>query len=256
MQIVDTHIHLYAEEFDRDRSALINKAISNGLSRFYLPNIDSASIEPMLNLERDYPEHCFPMMGLHPCSVNQNVKAELTTIREWLDKRPFAGIGEIGLDLYWDKTYFKEQQEAFARQIEWALELDYPIVIHVRNAFKETLELLAAFKVLPRGIFHCFSGTLPEAEQILALGKFKLGIGGVLTFKNSGLDKVVQDIDIKHLVLETDAPYLAPVPFRGKRNEPSYILEVARKLAELKSMEIHQLAEITSQNAEEIFKKA
>jgi TatD DNase family protein len=255
MQIIDTHIHLYAEEFDRDRAALIQKAISNGVSSFYLPNIDSASIQPMLNLERDYPEHCFPMMGLHPCSVNYNVKKELQIIRQWLDQRPFAGIGEIGLDLYWDKTYFKEQQEAFASQIEWALDWDYPIIIHVRNAFKETLDLLNTFKTLPRGIFHCFSGTLEEANQVLALGKFKLGIGGVLTFKNSGLDKVVQDIDIKHLVLETDAPYLAPVPYRGKRNEPAYLLEVAKKLAELKNLSIDTLAEITTSNAEEIFKK-
>ncbi len=256
MQIIDTHIHLYAEEFERDRSALINKAISNGIRRFYLPNIDSNSIKAMLDLERAYPEHCYPMMGLHPCSVNQNVEAELKTVREWLDSRPFAGIGEIGLDLYWDNTYFKEQQQAFATQIEWALEMHYPIVIHVRNAFKETLELLKSFKTLPKGIFHCFSGSLEEANQILALGNFKLGIGGVLTFKNSGLDKVVQDIDLKHLVLETDAPYLAPVPFRGKRNEPSYILEVARHLASIKSVEIDELARVTSNNAEEIFKKA
>ncbi len=256
MQLFDTHIHLYAEEFEKDRAALINKAISNGISRFYLPNIDSASIKGMLDLEKQYPQQCFAMMGLHPCSVNKSVEDELKLVREWLNKRAFAGIGEIGLDLYWDKTYFKEQQQAFASQIEWALEFDYPIIIHVRNAFKETIELLKTFKTLPRGIFHCFSGTLEEANEVLALGHFKLGLGGVLTFKNSGLDKVAQTIDIKHLVLETDAPYLAPVPFRGKRNEPSYILEVARKLAELKSLELDQVAEITSKNAEEIFKKA
>jgi len=256
MHLYDTHIHLYAEEFEADRSALINKAISNGVSRFYLPNIDSASISAMLDLEKEYPQQCFAMMGLHPCSVNQNVKEELKTVREWLNKRSFAGIGEIGLDLYWDKTYFKEQQEAFVNQIDWALEYDYPIIIHVRNAFKETIELLKGFTTLPKGIFHCFSGTVDEANQVLALGQFKLGIGGVLTFKNSGLDQVVQSIDIKHLVLETDAPYLAPAPFRGKRNEPSYILEVAKRLAELKSLEMDVVAEITSKNAEEIFKKA
>ena len=256
MQLFDTHIHLYAEEFEKDRPALINKAISNGINRFYLPNIDSASIKGMLDLEKQYPQQCFAMMGLHPCSVNNSVEDELKLVREWLNKRAFAGIGEIGLDLYWDKTYFKEQQQAFASQIEWALEFDYPIIIHVRNAFKETIELLKTFKTLPRGIFHCFSGTLEEANEVLALGHFKLGLGGVLTFKNSGLDKVAQAIDIKHFVLETDAPYLAPVPFRGKRNEPSYILEVARKLAELKTLELDQVAEITSKNAEEIFKKA
>lgn len=256
MQLFDTHIHLYAEEFEKDRPALINKAISNGISRFYLPNIDSASIKGMLDLEKQYPQQCFAMMGLHPCSVNKSVEDELKLVREWLNKRAFAGVGEIGLDLYWDKTFFKEQQLAFASQIEWALEFDYPIIIHVRNAFKETIELLKTFKTLPRGIFHCFSGTIEEANEVLALGHFKLGLGGVLTFKNSGLDKVAQTIDIKHLVLETDAPYLAPVPFRGKRNEPSYILEVARKLAELKSLELDQVADITSKNAEEIFKKA
>jgi TatD DNase family protein len=256
MHLVDTHIHLYSEEFSTERSALINKAINNNVKWFYLPNIDSGSILPMLDLEKTYPENCFAMMGLHPCSVNHTVKEELKTVREWLDKRPFVGIGEIGIDLYWDKTHFKEQQEAFRTQVEWALEFNYPIVIHVRNAFKETVDLLKEFKTLPKGIFHCFSGSLEEAKEVLALGQFKLGIGGVLTFKNSGLDKVLQSIDIEHLVLETDAPYLAPVPFRGKRNEPVYILEVARKLAELKHLEMERIAEITSKNADEIFKKA
>jgi len=256
MQFVDTHTHLYSEEFNQDRTELIKKALSNKISRFFLPNIDSGSIQPMLDLEKAFPENCFAMMGLHPCSVNQTVNEELKTIRQWLDKRPFAGIGEIGLDLYWDKTYFKEQQLAFKTQVSWALELNYPIVIHVRNAFKETLEVLKEFRSLPKGIFHCFSGSLEEAQQVLALGDFKLGIGGVLTFKNSGLDQVIQNIDIKHLVLETDAPYLAPVPFRGKRNEPSYMLEVARKLAQLKNLDMDQVAELTSKNADEIFKKA
>ncbi|MCU0359427.1 MAG: TatD family hydrolase [Bacteroidia bacterium] len=255
MQFIDTHTHLYAKEFQADRSALINKAIHNQIHQFYLPNIDSDSIEPMLALEKEFPEQCFALMGLHPCSVNLNVNEELKIVRKWLEKRPFAGIGEIGLDMYWDKTYAKEQTQAFKTQIEWALEFNYPIVIHVRNAFKEILAVLKTFSNLPKGIFHCFSGNLEEANEILALGHFKLGLGGVLTFKNSGLDKVVQSIDIKHLVLETDAPYLAPAPHRGKRNEPSYLLEVAKKLAELKNLGIDTVAEITSSNASEIFKK-
>lgn len=256
MEFYDTHIHLYSQEFETDRKDLIEKALHNGVNRFYLPNIDSESISHMLELEAAFPKVCFALMGLHPCSVNQKVKEELKLVREWLDKRSFSGIGEIGIDLYWDKTFFKEQQEAFLTQVEWALEFNYPIIIHVRNAFKETLELLLTFKTLPRGIFHCFSGTLEEAEKVLALGNFKLGIGGVLTFKNSGLDKVVQSLDNKHFVLETDAPYLAPVPFRGKRNEPSYILEVARKFGELKNLNLDEVAAITSANAEDVFKKA
>lgn len=256
MEIVDTHIHLYAEDYISDRDSLIQKALRNGIRRFYLPNIDSTSIPAMLELEKDYPAQCFAMMGLHPCSVNEKVNDELATVKKWLDMRPFSGIGEIGIDLYWDKTYFKEQQMAFLQQVQWALDYNYPVVIHVRQALSETIELLKTFKTLPVGIFHCFSGTLKEAEEVLSLGSIKLGIGGVVTFKNSGLDQVVQQIDSKHLVLETDGPYLAPVPFRGKRNEPSYILEVAKKVAELKGLDLEEVALITTNNAEEIFKKA
>jgi TatD DNase family protein len=254
MQLVDTHTHLYSEEFNPDREKLIEKAIANGISHFFLPNIDSGSIHVMLELERRFPENCFPMMGLHPCSVNEHVEKELSVMREWLEKRRFAAIGEIGLDLYWDKTHIEAQKHAFKTQIAWALEFNYPIVIHCRNAFKEIIEVMHNFPRLPRGIFHCFSGTAEQASEILQLGNFKLGIGGVLTFKNSGLDKSIENIDIQHLVLETDAPYLAPVPFRGKRNEPSYLLEVARKLSELKGLTIDQLATYTTANAFEVFK--
>jgi len=250
---IDTHTHLYAEEFNADRSSLIKKAIDNGIKKFYLPNIDSASIDGMLALEKEFPENVFSMMGLHPCHVNASVEHELNTVEEWLKKRKFVAIGEIGIDLYWDKTFFKEQQLAFKTQIQWALDHNYPIIIHCREAFDEIYEILCSFEKLPKAIFHCFSGNIEQANKIIELGNFKLGVGGVLTFKNSGLDKVIDQVDIEHLVLETDAPYLAPMPFRGKRNEPSYILEVAKKLAEIKNISINEVEEITSKNAQFIF---
>jgi TatD DNase family protein len=251
--VIDTHTHLYAGEFDADRTALIKKAINNGVNRFYMPNIDSSSIENMHRLEEEFPGQCFALMGLHPCSVNASVEQELAIVKNWLDKRKYKAIGEIGIDLYWDKTFFKEQQHAFKTQVQWALDFGYPIVIHCREAFDEIYEVLISFKTLPKAIFHCFSGTVEQANKIIALGNFKLGIGGVVTFKNSGLDKVVEEIDIQHLVLETDAPYLAPVPFRGKRNEPVYILEVARKVAQLKGLTVSEVGEITSANSDFIF---
>jgi TatD DNase family protein len=250
---VDTHIHLYADEFKADREALINKALINGIRRFYMPNIDAGSIEPMLEVESRFPEHCFPMMGLHPCSVTASVTEELGLIRRWLDTRKFAAIGEIGIDLHWDKTHYKQQELAFRTQVEWALELDLPIVIHSRKSLNEILTILRSFPRLPRGIFHCFSGSLQEAEQIIGLGGFMLGIGGVVTFKNAGVAEVVRNIDLAHMVLETDAPYLAPVPFRGKRNEPAHMLETARALAMLKNVSLAEVAEITSRNAESVF---
>lgn len=251
--LIDTHTHLYAGEFNSDRKVLINKAIANGVKKFYLPNIDSNSIEVMLAVENEFPENCFPMMGLHPCSVNVTVNEELAVVKEWLDKRKFIGVGEIGIDLYWDKTFLSEQQQAFKTQIQWALDFNYPIVIHCREAFDEIYEILISFKKLPKAIFHCFSGNAEQAKKIIALQNFKLGIGGVITFKNSGLDKIVEQIDLEHLVLETDAPYLAPVPFRGKRNEPSYLLEVAKKIAEIKSVSMNEVSQITSKNAEFVF---
>ncbi len=249
----DTHTHLYSEEFNADRKPLIDKAINNGVTKFYLPNIDSSSITGMLQLEEQYPNNCFAMMGLHPCSVGENVNDELAIVKQWLEKRKFVAIGEIGIDLYWDKTFINQQLQAFETQINWALDYHYPIVIHCRDAFNEIFEVLKSFKQLPKAIFHCFSGTTDQAHKILKLGNFKLGIGGVVTFKNSGLDKVVEQIELEHLVLETDAPYLAPVPFRGKRNEPVYLLEVAKKIAELKQVSILKVAETTTNNAEFIF---
>lgn len=250
---VDTHTHLYAKEFNADRSALIQKAMNGGIGKFYLPNIDSASIAGMLELEQQFPDNCFAMMGLHPCHVTATVEQELATMKEWLQKRKFCAIGEIGIDLYWDKTFFEEQKQAFRTQIDWALEYGYPVVIHCRDAFDPIYEILSSYTTLPKAIFHCFSGNLEQANKIIALGNFKLGIGGVVTFKNGGLDKVVEQVDLEHLVLETDAPYLAPVPFRGKRNEPSYLLEVAKKIAELKNIGIHEVGKITTDNAHFIF---
>lgn len=250
---IDTHTHLYAEEFDTDRNTVIKKALASGIKKFYLPNIDSSSIDGMFQLEKEYPENCFPMMGLHPCSVNEKVEEELKIVEDWLLKRKFCAIGEIGIDLYWDKTFYPQQQMAFKKQIDWALQYNNPIVIHCREAFDEIFEILSSYKKLPPGIFHCFSGTLEQANKVIALGGFKLGIGGVVTFKNSGLDKVVEQVDMKHLVLETDSPYLAPNPFRGKRNESGYLIQVAQKVGEIKNLSIAEVGAITTKNAEEFF---
>ena len=250
---IDTHTHLYSEEFNADRIEKINEAISKSVTKFYMPNVDSSSIEGMLQLEVHFPEQCLPMMGLHPCSVKENYREELEIVKKWLDLRRFAAIGEIGIDLYWDKTFIKEQELAFREQIFWALEYNYTVVIHCRNAFDEIFSILKSFDKLPKGIFHCFSGDFIQAEKILSLGNFKLGIGGVVTFKNSGLDKVVEQLKLTDLVLETDAPYLAPMPYRGKRNESAYIPLIAQKIAEIKNVSIEEVAEITSQNALEIF---
>ena len=250
---IDTHTHLYSEEFNTDRTDIIINAINVGVEKLYLPNVDSASIDGMLALEQQFPNNCFPMMGLHPCSVNENYKEELATIKSWLDKRRFFAIGEIGMDLYWDKTFVKEQEFAFKQQIDWALEFNYTIVIHCRNAFAEIFEVLQSYPKLPKGIFHCFSGTTDQAQQILAFGNFKLGIGGVVTFKNSGLDKVVEQLSVNDFVLETDAPYLAPNPHRGKRNESAYLPLIAKKIAELKNLSIQEVEYITTKNAEDIF---
>ena len=251
--LIDTHTHLYAEEFKPDRKILIDKAIANGIKEFYLPNIDSSSIQAMLDLEQELPENCFSMMGLHPCSVKENYQDELKLVQEWLLKRKFIAVGEIGIDLYWDKTFLEEQKIAFRKQIDWALEYSYPISIHCREAFDPIYEILRSYKTLPKAIFHCFSGTLEQANKIIELGGFKLGIGGVVTFKNAGIDKVVEQLSLEHIVLETDAPYLAPTPFRGKRNEPGYILEVAKKIAQIKNVSMEQVGKITSENAKYIF---
>jgi len=250
---IDTHTHLYSEEFNMDRGSMIESAIAQSVTKFYLPNVDSSTISGMLKLEEDFPNNCFAMMGLHPCSVKENYVEELAIIKGWLDKRRFFAIGEIGMDLYWDRLFIKEQEIAFKQQIDWALEFNYPIVIHCRKAFDEIFAILSSYKTLPKGIFHCFSGDLRQAQKIVALGNFKLGIGGVVTFKNSGLAKVLEHVNLSDLVLETDAPYLAPMPHRGKRNESAYITLIAEKVAEIKHVTIQEVADITSQNALQIF---
>ncbi len=257
--LTDTHAHLYSSEFDADRNEMIKRAIQLGVKRFFLPNIDEESIIPMLQLMKDYPDKCFGMMGLHPCSVNENVDEQLQNIEQALNIQKFVAIGEIGIDLYWDKTFFEQQQLAFKTQCLWALERDLPIAIHCRNAMQEIITILEELKAttgykdkLFKGIFHCFSGSNEEAKKLIEYG-FYLGIGGVLTYKNSGLDKAIEDIDLKHIVLETDAPYLAPVPHRGKRNESAFLRHVAEKLAELKQCSLHEVAEVTTQNSIHIF---
>ena len=253
MTIIDTHCHLYSEEFKADIDAVIERAQAYGVAKFYLPAIDSEVIADMLALEARYPGICIPMMGLHPCYVKENYKQELAIAEEWLQKRPFPAIGEIGLDFYWDKTFVKEQYEAFTLQMQWALEKNLPIVIHTRNAMDETIKAVKPFAVKGlRGIFHCFSGNGAAAEKVIDMG-FLLGIGGVITYKNSGLAEALENIGLEHLVLETDAPYLSPIPFRGKRNESSYLQYIVTKLAEVKKLPIAQVAAITTATAQKIF---
>jgi len=250
---IDTHTHLYLKDFEADLDEMMQRAAKAGIDKFFLPNIDSSSAEALHQLCLKYPKQCFPMMGLHPCSVKENYKEELALVYELLKKGKYYAVGEIGIDLYWDKTFFEQQVKAFETQIQWALEMHLPIVIHCRDAFNEIYEVLVKFTKLPKGIFHCFTGTLEQAEKVIGLKNFKLGIGGVVTFKNSGLDKTLEHIDLKHLVLETDSPYLTPVPYRGQRNESAYISIIARRLAEIKNCNVGHLAEITTQNAIEIF---
>ena len=250
MNLTDTHSHLYAKEFKDDLDESIQRCLDDGVERIFLPNIDLESIEPMLALEEAYPSNCFAMMGLHPCSVKENFEKDLSLIKDWLTKRDFAAIGEIGIDLYWDSSLLKQQQTAFIKQIEWAKELKKPIIIHTRNSFNEIFEILDDLNDDHlSGIFHCFSGNIEQATRAIDYGNFWLGIGGVLTFKNAGLDHVVKDIDLSRLVLETDSPYLAPTPYRGKRNESSYLKLIATKLAEVKNVSLEEIAQITTANS-------
>ena len=253
MTIIDTHCHLYAEEFENDIEQVIANAQQESVQQFYLPNIDSSSIESMLQLEAKYPGVCIAMMGLHPCSVNADYKKELQTVENWLQKRRFAAVGEIGLDFYWDRTFEIQQYEAFRRQTELALQYQLPIVIHTRNAMQQCIDVVSEYAGRGlKGIFHCFGGSMQEAEQIIALG-FYLGIGGVLTYKKSGLPAVLDHISLEHMVLETDAPYLAPVPKRGKRNESAYLKYIITALAEIKQTSPEEIARITTANATFVF---
>ena len=253
MNITDTHTHLYSEEFDMDRHEMIQRAIDSGVTRFFIPAIDSNYIQKMYTLESDYPDNIFFMMGLHPTYVKDNYLDELQIVELELANRKFYAIGEIGIDLYWDKTHLKEQQIAFRRQIQLAKKYKLPIVIHCREAFDEIFEILEEEKSEDLfGIFHCFSGTYEQALQAISYN-MKLGIGGVVTFKNGKIDQFINQIDLKHLVLETDSPYLAPIPFRGKRNESSYILNVVDKLASLYGLSSEQIALKTTENSKAIF---
>lgn len=251
--LVDTHCHLYLEEFKTDIAEIIKRADAEGIKFFYLPGIDSAEIDNILLLEKKFPGKCIAMMGLHPCSVKANYLDELAIVAAWFSKRKFAAVGEIGLDFYWDKTYTEQQYKAFRMQIELSLQYNLPVVIHTRNAMQETIDVVKEY--VPRGvrgIFHCFGGSYENAKEIIDTG-FYLGIGGVVTYKNSGLAEVLNKIDLKHLVLETDSPYLTPLPFRGKRNESSYLKYVAEKLAQIKNVTVEDVAAITTLNAEKIF---
>jgi TatD DNase family protein len=251
--LVDTHSHIYSEEFSSDRNEVIARAIKSGINTIILPNIDSSTIKPMLDLADSQPELFIPLMGLHPTSVKENFHKELDIIEYWLNKRKFAAIGEIGIDLYWDKTFIHEQIEAFRIQINWAKKAKIPIVIHVRDSFQEVFEVLQQEKEESLcGVFHSFTGTADQAARVIELG-FKIGVGGIVTFKNSGLDAVIQQIDIQHILLETDSPWLAPVPHRGRRNECAYITAVATKIASLHETTYEEVARITTQNAQQLF---
>jgi len=253
MIITDTHTHLYSSQFDEDRSEMMQRALDAGVSRFFIPAIDSSYTESMLDLEKNYPKNVFIMMGLHPTSVKENYKEELDLVKQWLGQRKFYAVGEIGIDLYWDKTFLQQQQDAFKTQIEWAKENNLPIVIHCRDAFDEVFEVLEDVNDDKlHGIFHCFTGDLNQAKKAISY-KMKLGIGGVLTFKNGKIDQFLNEIPLEQIVLETDAPYLAPTPYRGKRNESSYIVNVLDKLVTIYNLTPEEIAKITTQNSKDVF---
>jgi TatD DNase family protein len=253
MNLIDTHCHLYLEEFADDIDAIIQRATNEGVEKFYLPAIDSNTLPALLNLEKQFPGKCIAMTGLHPCSVKGNHMEELKIVEDSLSKRDFAAIGEIGLDFYWDRSFEKEQYSVFHQQIEWALHYDIPIVLHSRESMKETIQVVKGRQHGKlKGIFHCFTGDYASAQEIIELGFF-LGVGGVITYKNAGLAAVLKNIDLQYMVLETDAPYLTPVPFRGKRNESAYLKYIAGKLAAIKEMDTEELAKTTTENAIKIF---
>jgi TatD DNase family protein len=254
MSFIDSHCHLYLKEFADDISAVLDRAEVAGVNKFYLPAIDSETLELMLSLEKNYPLKCKSMAGLHPCSVKENYKEELKIAEDILGKRSFAAIGEIGLDFYWDRTFEPQQYDTFHQQIEWALHYDLPVVIHSRESMEQCIDVVKQHQNGKlKGIFHCFTGSAELSQKITDLG-FYLGIGGVITYKNSGLAETLKNISMDSIVLETDAPYLTPVPFRGKRNESSYIRYIAQKLADTKNIDITEVEKITTLNAEKIFK--
>ena len=253
MILTDTHSHLYDNKFAEDQKEVIERAFEEDVQRIFLPNVDQHTVKGMMDIVKQYPDKCFAMMGLHPCHVKADYKEELAVLKAHLDTDKFCAVGEIGMDLYWDKTFLEEQKDAFRTQIHWAKEKGLAIAIHCRDAFDEIFEILESERDEKlRGIFHCFTGSLEQAKQAISLN-FYLGIGGVVTFKKAGLDKVIEQIDLKHLVLETDSPYLAPSPNRGKRNESSYLIHIAQKIADLHQVSVHEVAEITTENSKQIF---
>ncbi len=251
--LIDTHAHLYADDFNDDRDNVIRKALEAGVKKIVLPNIDSGSIEGMMSLARQYPGTCFPLMGLHPTSVGEDYKEKLKAVESWLDKEKFYGIGETGIDLYWDKTWSSEQADSFRRHISIARNMNLPVVIHVRNSFNEVYAIVKEEQDGNlRGVFHCFSGSAEEAKKVADCG-FLLGIGGVVTFRNSNLSTILPAVDLQNIVLETDSPYLAPVPHRGRRNESAYLTKIVDKMAEIYRMSNEEIARVTTENAEMLF---
>jgi TatD DNase family protein len=253
MTLTDTHTHLYLPEFDNDREAVLERAFQNDVSKIFLPNIDASTVDPMLRLVEQFPDQIFPMMGLHPTSVKENFREELNQVKTWLDKKIFKGVGEVGIDLYWDSTFKNMQIEAFHEQVIYSLEYNLPLIIHIRNSFDEIFNVLDEFRDRSLcGIFHSFTGNIEQARKAIRMG-FKIGINGIVTFKNSGLSNVVKEIGLENIVLETDAPYLSPVPKRGKRNESSHLIYIAEKIAEIFSADMERVAAITNGNVKQVF---
>lgn len=252
--MIDTHSHIYSEEFDADRGEAIQRAKDVGVQHIILPNIDKKSLPRMLSLESEYPGYCHAAIGLHPTSVDDNYQSELDLVKSELERRKWIAIGEIGIDLYWDKSFYAEQVKVFQQQVEWALTYKLPLIIHVRDSFRETMEALTPFKNSGlTGVFHSFTGTLSEAHEILDLKGFMIGINGIITFKNSNLASVIPQISLENILLETDSPYLTPVPYRGKRNESSYVRFVCEQIAKIFKMTITEVDNITTNNAENLF---
>jgi TatD DNase family protein len=254
MNLIDTHTHLFSSQFDDDRHQVVQNAIDKGVSKMLLPNISSETIDAMHKLCADFPSHCFPMMGLHPCDVKENYLEELEILKAHLDKGKYVAVGEIGIDLYWDKSTLDIQKEAFRQQLIWGKEYNLPVAIHIRESFDEVFEVIEEVNDdRLRGVFHCFTGTVEQGRKAIELG-FMLGVGGVATFKNSGLDKTLKELSLEHLILETDSPYLAPTPHRGKRNESSFLPLMAQKLADIYEIDIEDVAKQTTHNANTLFK--
>lgn len=253
MAYIDSHVHIYSSKYDEDRDAVIQAAVEQGVEKLYMPNIDIPSIDAMLEAELRYPDVCVPMMGLHPCDVSKDFEKDLYIMEDWISKRAFAAIGETGIDLYWDKIFFEQQKEALRIQIQWAKAKNWPIVLHCRESMQEVLEIIQEEQDgTLKGVFHCFSGTLEQAQKVVELG-FLLGIGGVATFKNGGLQPILPAIGLEHLVLETDGPYLAPTPHRGKRNTPEYIPLIAQVVADILEKPLEEVASVTTKNSLNIF---